>query len=102
VYIPGAAIAYARPEVSYARQVNAMGLTDKEFTADKAPGEYRIVALGDSFTEGVGADTASTWVKPPSGSSPRTIRPGYELMGRAIARHIWEAGLVAPPGAGRP
>jgi lysophospholipase L1-like esterase len=63
VYMPGTAIAYARPEFTYARQVNAMGLTDKEFTADKAPGEYRIVALGDSFTEGVGADAASTWVK---------------------------------------
>jgi hypothetical protein len=30
---------------------------------EKAPGEYRLIALGDSFTEGVGTSYDMTWLK---------------------------------------
>jgi lysophospholipase L1-like esterase len=34
-----------------------------DIPAEKATGEYRILALGDSFTEGVGTPYEATWVK---------------------------------------
>lgn len=45
----------------YSRQTNSQGLSDKEWTVDKPDSIYRIIALGDSFTEGDGAPADSTW-----------------------------------------
>jgi lysophospholipase L1-like esterase len=60
---PGQPIRWEMREFTHARQVNSLGLPDAEFTIAKTPGEFRILALGDSFTEGIGTDAASTWVK---------------------------------------
>jgi lysophospholipase L1-like esterase len=45
---------------------------------DKAEREYRIIALGDSFTEGVGTSYESTWVKVMEGLLAK------ELPGRVV------------------
>lgn len=50
-------------EFSFLHRYNSLGLRDEELESAKAPGVYRIVALGDSFTEGAGADQDSTWLK---------------------------------------
>jgi len=50
-------------EYSYCRIVNSDGLSDKEHEVIKKANEYRIIGLGDSFTEGDGADADSTWLK---------------------------------------
>lgn len=42
-------------EFSYSFRVNNEGLLDKEFTVEKSPGTIRILALGDSFIQGIGA-----------------------------------------------
>jgi lysophospholipase L1-like esterase len=55
-------VVYPRPEFRHVRQTNALGLCDGEVGA-KAPGEFRIIALGDSYTEGIGAPFEETWVK---------------------------------------
>ncbi len=49
------------PEYSFHRTTNSLGLSDREFEKTKRPGEYRIIALGDSYTEGDGAPEESTW-----------------------------------------
>ncbi len=54
---------YSKIEFTYQRRVNSMGLCEREIPLDKRPGEYRVVALGDSFTEGVGTSSDTTWVK---------------------------------------
>lgn len=50
-------------EFEYERVSNSMGLSGEEINQDKKENEYLIIALGDSFTEGDGAHSDSTWLK---------------------------------------
>jgi lysophospholipase L1-like esterase len=49
-----------KKEFSYIHRFNSFGLRGKE--PDNSPDTYKILALGDSFTEGVGAPEDSTWI----------------------------------------
>jgi lysophospholipase L1-like esterase len=62
-YMPGGPYRFTTSEYSHYRDINSLGLTGPEFIREKAPGEYRILALGDSFTEGLGTPADTTWVK---------------------------------------
>ncbi|HWB63436.1 MAG TPA: GDSL-type esterase/lipase family protein [Chitinophagales bacterium] len=50
-----------KPEFTYLHKFNADGLRTKVIPVTKARGEIRIITLGDSFTEGLGAPQDSTW-----------------------------------------
>ncbi len=52
-----------RPEFNFLHQYNAYGLRERDIPLQKAEGEYRILGLGDSFMEGVGAHQDSTWLR---------------------------------------
>lgn len=52
-----------RKEFVHRRNTNSLGLSEKEIPRAKEPAEYRIIALGDSFTEGQGTSYNSTWIK---------------------------------------
>ena len=54
---------FSKPEFHYQHKYNSLGLRDKEFTQHKDSNEFRILGLGDSFTEGVGTSADSTWLK---------------------------------------
>lgn len=58
---PGYTGSYNQPEFDYSLITNSLGLRDIEHPPTKAPGELRVVALGDSFTEGQGAPFEDTW-----------------------------------------
>ena len=60
---PNTTDAFIRKEFRYPHHYNSLGLRDKEFVTAKQPGEFRILGLGDSFTEGVGTPADSTWLK---------------------------------------
>lgn len=51
------------PEYNYVRKVNRELLSDTNHPVKKRKNEYRIIGLGDSFTEGDGAHADSTWLK---------------------------------------
>lgn len=51
-----------KPEYAFRRPTNSQGLPDREWFIDKKPGEKKILALGDSFTEGDGAPDDSDYV----------------------------------------
>ncbi len=51
------------PEFNYKRITNSLGFCDVEPELEKAPKDFLIIALGDSFTEGDGAHADSTWLK---------------------------------------
>jgi len=54
---------FDKPEFHYLHRYNSLGLRDHAFTEQKDSNEYRILGLGDSFTEGVGTSADSTWLK---------------------------------------
>jgi hypothetical protein len=50
-------------EYCYHRTINSLGLSDMEHPVEKNDHEFRIIGLGDSYTEGDGTDKDSTWLK---------------------------------------
>lgn len=44
-------------------RINSRGLRDREVAYEKAPGVFRVLVLGDSFTEGPHVDLADTYPK---------------------------------------
>jgi len=55
-------ISYTTTEFTYNRKVYSEGFTQPMLKKEKSKNEFRILALGDSFTEGVGVDSDSSWV----------------------------------------
>jgi len=53
---------YHQPEFNYEIRTNSLGFRDIEHPLAKATGECRILAIGDSFTEGQGAPFDQTWL----------------------------------------
>ncbi len=59
---PNDSIFEDRKDFKYASITNSFGIRDKEWREEK-DSAYRIIALGDSFAEGVGAPADSSWVR---------------------------------------
>jgi lysophospholipase L1-like esterase len=61
---------YDRPRWSYfdaegrvEYRLNSLGFRDREFPVARPPGELRVLALGDSFTLGIGVREQDCWAK---------------------------------------
>ena len=63
VHSANSEVGWTQKEFRHARQTNSLGLSEREIQEAQQPAEYRVIALGDSFTEGVGTAYESTWVK---------------------------------------
>ena len=59
----GGELEYKKEEFDHTRPISSLGIREREISRQKAPNEYRVLALGDSFTEGVGTAYESTWLK---------------------------------------
>ena len=62
-FIPGATGRYQSTEFNTAYRISSAGLRDREFAVPKPGGTFRILMLGDSFTEGDGVETQETFSK---------------------------------------
>ena len=62
VHNPNEHFLITRPEFKYLRQCNSLGYSDIEWQIPKKNSHKRILCLGDSFTEGVGAPYDSSYV----------------------------------------
>jgi lysophospholipase L1-like esterase len=63
LYNPNTTVTDRKTEFTHERSINSIGLAEGEIPVAKAANEYRVIALGDSFTEGIGARYDETWVK---------------------------------------
>lgn len=63
VHYPGEDLRWTKTEFTHIRKTNSLGLSEKEIPLVKGKDEIRIIALGDSYTEGVGTSYESTWAK---------------------------------------
>jgi lysophospholipase L1-like esterase len=63
VYPANQDVVCVKTEFTHSRKSNSLGLCEVEIPVAKKIGEYRIIALGDSYTEGVGTSYEKTWVK---------------------------------------
>jgi lysophospholipase L1-like esterase len=54
---------YGQPEFDFELSTNSLGIRDVEHPLEKPPGEFRIVGLGDSFTEGQGVPYDASYLK---------------------------------------
>ncbi|MDB4655856.1 SGNH/GDSL hydrolase family protein [Flavobacteriales bacterium] len=58
---PDTMLNYFRTEFKFERNTNSLGLSERPISVDKS--NYRIIGLGDSFTEGFGVSQDSTWLR---------------------------------------
>jgi len=72
---------------------NSLGLRDAEFPAHKRPGEFRVLALGDSMTYGQGVRLDLTW--------PQVLEARLRAE-RSGPVEVINAGFAAGPGVNSP
>jgi lysophospholipase L1-like esterase len=61
VYKPNSDYTINLTEFAYKLKTNSQGLRNKEISLIKDTNEFRIICLGDSFTEGFGTDEENCW-----------------------------------------
>lgn len=66
-------------------QINSHGLRDNEHEYAKPAGVYRVLMVGDSFTEGYGVAIEDTFGKLLEGYVAQTVNPKFELINAGIA-----------------
>jgi len=52
-----------KPEFDFETRINSLGFRDVEPALEKPPGTFRIIGIGDSFTQGVGAAFEDTYLQ---------------------------------------
>jgi len=62
-FIPRSKARYKTTEFDTEYRINSLGLRDDELTIEKPPNTFRILILGDSFTEGIGVNSSETFSK---------------------------------------
>lgn len=61
IFTPHSAAEYTTVEFNYKAEINSLGLRNKEISAEKDDGTFRILCFGDSWTFGWGVDLEHSW-----------------------------------------
>lgn len=62
LHTPDTLLDIPKTEFKWYRETNSLGLSERKVATPKPAGEFRILGLGDSFTEGDGVPFDSTWL----------------------------------------
>jgi hypothetical protein len=70
-------------------KVNSFGFRDKEYSKEKPDNVFRILVLGDSFTEGYGVEGEETFVKilEKELNEPKSGKMTYEVINCGVASY---------------
>lgn len=71
-------------DYKYIQCFNSLGLRNKNIS-EKEDGEYRILAIGDSFTEGAGAIEDSTWPMVLQGILQKENSPAINVINAGVS-----------------
>ncbi|HER63490.1 MAG TPA: hypothetical protein ENO11_05900 [Desulfobacteraceae bacterium] len=63
LFPPGSEFPYQTPEFSHKAGINSLGFRDREWNTEKNGSTIRVLAIGDSFTFGMGVELEQTWPK---------------------------------------
>ncbi|MEA3489174.1 MAG: SGNH/GDSL hydrolase family protein [Candidatus Omnitrophota bacterium] len=85
-FIPGAKGRSVTEEWNVPYEINSHGLRDREYSPEKREGVYRILALGDSFTEGYGVEAGDAFIKLLE-KKLNLAGGGYEVINCGIASY---------------
>ncbi|MEM7104603.1 MAG: hypothetical protein AAF502_15810 [Bacteroidota bacterium] len=94
-WTPNSDIDDPRPEFNYFKKSNSLGFLSEEFKPDTIENKFRIIGVGDSFTEGVGAPMDSTWVKLMENKLNLDSTSGFYTMNVGISGSDLYYGYVA-------
>lgn len=61
-FSPNVDLEDTQEEFHFSRKTNSLGYPDIEWNIEKDSGEYRVLCIGDSFTEGIGAHKNSCYI----------------------------------------
>jgi len=93
-YMVGDPVLHHRLRVNDARQVagvefrtNSLGLRDREYSVPKPPNVFRILMLGDSFTEGGGLPAEATVPKQLETLLNRNCGHAFEVVNAGVASY---------------
>ena len=81
---PNDTVSFQTSEFDYFRTTNSLGFCEREFDTTKCDSVFRIFAVGDSYTEGMGVEADATW-------------PNYlfdNLENKSFNVEVFNAGIV--------
>jgi len=85
---PHATGRYQTVEFDTEYRINSLGLRDHEFSEGKPPHTFRILMLGDSFTEGDGVETNQTFSKLIEAGLDSLVSPlHYEVINAGVGSY---------------
>lgn len=82
-YVPGSKVNLNRTEFNFSFTNNEFGISDQSFQASDKD-KYKILALGDSFTEGVGAEVEDSWPRNLSAKFDSAYSDSIEVINGGI------------------
>lgn len=91
LHYPGARIRYTRGEFTSTVTINSDGMRDREYPPGKPAGVYRVLVLGDSFTDALQVNDEEVWPKIVEGLLKRRTGGGSGAAtsaGDGVARRI--------------
>ncbi len=86
-FVPGSKGCSIAREWNVPYVINSDGLRDREYSKQPSPGSFRILVLGDSFTEGYGVTSEKSFSKILEEKLNNSGNGGYDVINAGVASY---------------